>query len=55
MRIIRKSREQREIPAAMIGRLLVDGDIRKLQQAITPKKPASPTVRGRPVPKAIGG
>ena len=45
----------RQIPAAMIGRLLVDGDIRKLQQAITPKKPASPTVRGRPVPKAIGG
>jgi hypothetical protein len=31
----------------MIGRLLEDGDIRKLQQAITLEKPASPTIRGK--------
>ena len=45
------AKSARQVPADMIGRLLDDGDIRKLQQAITPKKPASPTVRGRPVPK----
>jgi hypothetical protein len=49
------AKSARQVPADMIGRLLDDGDIRKLQQAITPKKPASPTVRGRTVPNRSVG
>jgi hypothetical protein len=48
------AKSARQVPADMIGRLLDDGDIRKLQQAITPK-PADPTVRGRPVAKRSMG
>jgi hypothetical protein len=36
----------RHIPAAMIGRLLCDGDLRWLQEAIT-LKPRGPLARGR--------
>jgi hypothetical protein len=49
------AKSARQVPADMIGRLLDDGDIHKLQQAITPKKPASPTVRGRTVPNRSVG
>src|SRR6266850_7666084 len=49
------AKSARQVPADMIGRLLDDGDICKLQQAITPKKPASPTVRGRTVPNRSVG
>ena len=35
------AKSARQVPADMIGRLLDDGDIRKLQRAITPKKPAN--------------
>jgi hypothetical protein len=41
----------RQIPADMIGRLIHDGDLRKLQQAITPTKPAAPSVQRRPAAK----
>jgi hypothetical protein len=41
------AKSARQVPADMIGRLLDDGDIRKLHQAITPEKPASPTIRGK--------
>ncbi len=37
----------RQIPPDMIGRLLDDGDLRRLQRIITRKKPAAPSVRRR--------
>jgi hypothetical protein len=37
----------RQIPADMIGRLLDDGDLRRLQRIITRKKPTAPSVRLR--------
>src|SRR6266566_6209957 len=49
------AKSARHVPADLIGRLLDDGDIRKLQQAIMPKEPVSPIVRGRPVPKRSVG
>ena len=49
------AKSARQVPADMIGRLLDDGDIRRLQQAIAPKKPAGPTVRGRPAAKRLVG
>ncbi len=49
------AKSERQVPADLIGRLLDDGDIRKLQQAIMPKEPVSPIVRGRPVPKRSVG
>jgi hypothetical protein len=36
-----------QIPVKMIGRLLDDGDLRKLLRAITPKKPRALSVRRR--------
>jgi hypothetical protein len=36
-----------QIPENMIGRLLDDRDIRRLQQALMPKKPPAPSVRRR--------
>jgi hypothetical protein len=35
----------RQIPEAMIGRLLNDGDLRRLQRMILKKKPPAPSVR----------
>jgi hypothetical protein len=35
----------RQIPDDMIGRLLDDGDLRRLERIITRKKPAAPSVR----------
>src|SRR5713101_2534578 len=49
------AKSARQVPADMIGRLLVDGDIRKLQQAIKPKKPAAPIVRCRTAAKRSVG
>ena len=49
------AKSARQVPADMIGRVLDDGDLRRLQQAITPKKPAAPTVRGRPAAKRSVG
>ena len=49
------AKSARQVPADMIGRLLDDGDIRKLQQAIAPKKPAALTVRRRPAAKRSVG
>src|SRR6266849_5709674 len=49
------AKSARQVPADMIGRLLDDGDIRTLQQAITTEKPAVPTVRGRPAAKRSVG
>jgi hypothetical protein len=37
----------RQIPADMIGRLLDDGDLRRLERIITRKKLAAPSVRRR--------
>ena len=37
----------RQIPADMIGRLLDDGDLRRLERIITRKKPAAPSLRRR--------
>jgi hypothetical protein len=37
----------RQIPADMIGRLLDDSDLRRLQRIVTRKKPAAPSVRRR--------
>ena len=34
-----------QIPEHMIGRLLDDGDLRRLQRAIMPRKPRRPSVR----------
>ena len=41
----------RQIPVDMIGRLIHDGDLRKLQQAIAPTKPVAPSVQRRPAAK----
>jgi hypothetical protein len=38
----------RQIPESMIGRLLDDRDLRRLQQALMPKKPPAPSVKVRP-------
>jgi hypothetical protein len=35
----------RQVPEGMIGRLLDDKALRKLQRTITPKKPPAPSVR----------
>jgi hypothetical protein len=39
------------IPASMIGRLLDDGDLRKLQRILIKKKPPAPSVRRRTTAK----
>ena len=49
------AKSARQVPADMIGRLLDDGDLRKLQQAIAPKKPAAPTIRRQPAAKRSVG
>ena len=36
-----------QIPANMIGKLLDDGDLRKLQRLLIKKKPPAPSVRRR--------
>jgi hypothetical protein len=41
----------RQIPDDMIGRLLDDGDLRRLERIITPKKPTAPSVRRRTAAK----
>ena len=41
----------RQIPADMIGRLLDDDDLRRLERIITPKKPAALSVRRRTAAK----
>jgi hypothetical protein len=38
----------RQVPESMIGRLLDDRDLRRLQQALMPKKPLAPSVKVRP-------
>jgi hypothetical protein len=40
-----------QIPANMIGRLLDDGDLRKLQRMLIKKKPPAPSVRRRTTAK----
>jgi hypothetical protein len=37
----------RQIPEAMIGRFLDDGDLRRLQRMLLKKKPPAPSVRRR--------
>jgi hypothetical protein len=37
----------REIPENMVGRLLDDRDLRRLQRVLTPKQPPAPSVRRR--------
>jgi hypothetical protein len=49
------AKSARQVPADMIGRLLDDGDIGRLQQAIAPKKLAAPTIRDRPAAKRSVG
>jgi hypothetical protein len=41
----------KQIPASMIGRLLDDGDLRKLQRMLIKKKPPAPSVRRRAAAK----
>jgi hypothetical protein len=41
----------RQIPAAMVGRLLDDGDLRKMQRMLIKKKPPAPSVRRRTAAK----
>ena len=44
----------RQIPPDMIGRLLDDGDLRRLQRITTRKKPAARSVRRRsPAKKSV--
>ena len=43
-----------EIPENMIGRLLDDRDLRRLQQALMPKKPLAPSVRRRTAARKVG-
>jgi hypothetical protein len=38
----------RRIPDSMIGRLLDDADLRRLQQVLVSKKPPAPSVKVRP-------
>jgi len=45
----------RQIPDDMIGRLLDDGDLRRLERIITRKKPAAPSVRRRAAVKRSAG
>jgi hypothetical protein len=42
----------RQVPEAMIGRLLDDGDLRRLQRMLTKKKPPAPSVRRRAARKS---
>jgi hypothetical protein len=49
------AKSARQVPADMIGRLLDYGDIRRLQRAIAPEKPAAAPVRGRPAAKRSVG
>ncbi len=42
-----------QVPNDMIGRLLDDRALRKLQQAITPKKPPAPSVRRRTAARRV--
>jgi hypothetical protein len=41
----------RQIPANMMGRLLDDGDLRKLHQTLVKKKPPAPSARRRTTAK----
>jgi hypothetical protein len=45
----------RQIPENMMGRLLDDGDLRKLHQMLTKKKPPVPLVRRRTCGEFISG
>ena len=40
-----------QIPAKMMGRLLDDGDLRKLHRMLIKKKPPAPSVRRRTIAK----
>jgi len=42
----------RQVPESMIGRLLDDRDLRRLQQALMPKKPPAPSVQRRSAGRA---
>jgi hypothetical protein len=44
----------RQVPEGMIGRLLDDKALRKLQRTITPKKPAATSVRRRMAVRRVG-
>jgi hypothetical protein len=37
----------RQVPESMIGRLLDEGDLHRLQQALMPKKPPAPSIKVR--------
>ena len=43
-----------QVPADMIGRLLNDGDLRRLQQVIAPEEPAAPSLQRRTTAKRPG-
>jgi hypothetical protein len=43
-----------EIPENMIGRLLDDRDLRRLERVLTPKKPPAPSVRRRAAARKAG-
>ena len=38
----------RQVPEGMIGRLLDDRDLRRLQHVLMPKKPPAPSIKVRP-------
>jgi hypothetical protein len=38
----------RQVPESMIGRLLDDRDLRRLQHVLMPKKPPAPSIKIRP-------
>jgi hypothetical protein len=44
-----------QVPANMIGRLLDDGDLRKLHRMLIRKKPPAPSVRRQPTTSARSG
>jgi hypothetical protein len=43
-----------QIPASLIGRLLDDGDLRKLQRMLIKKRPPAPSVRRRTAARRVG-
>jgi hypothetical protein len=43
------------VPANMIGRLLDDGDLRKLRRMLIKQKPPAPSVRRRTAPRRMAG
>ena len=43
----------RQVPESMIGRLLDEGDLHRLQHVLMPKKPPAPSVRRRKAARGV--